>query len=227
MSKPKTNRLNRALQPLCKSLKKPSFWLRLLRDLAVLLLIGFAIASYQQRHMLTGKAPALDGTTIEGAIFQGAIFQDTIIQRKNVFSKQNSEKEPSAKLVYFFGTWCPVCRFTSPAVDAIAQDYPSIGVALSSGTDQQIADFMVQNTHQFDVLNDDLDPSNLDSSNLDSSDLDSNDLDINHNGKISQAWGVHAVPAFYILDSQNNIVFVTSGASSQWGLRLRLWWASL
>jgi thiol-disulfide isomerase/thioredoxin len=212
MSKPKTNRLNRALQPLCKSLKKPSFWLRLLRDLAVLLLIGFAIASYQQRHMLTGKAPALDGTTIEGAIFQG----------KNVFSKQNSEKEPSAKLVYFFGTWCPVCRFTSPAVDAIAQDYPSIGVALSSGTDQQIADFMVQNNHQFDVLNDDLDPSNVDSS-----DLDSNDLYINHNGKISQAWGVHAVPAFYILDSQNNIVFVTSGASSQWGLRLRLWWASL
>jgi thiol-disulfide isomerase/thioredoxin len=197
MSKPKTNRLNRALQPLCKSLKKLSFWLRLLRDLAVLLLIGFAIASYQQRHMLTGKAPALDGTTIEGAIFQG----------KNVFSKQNSEKEPSAKLVYFFGTWCPICRFTSPAVDAIAQDYPSIGVALSSGTDQQISDFMVQNNHQFDVLND--------------------DLDINHNGKISQAWGVQAVPAFYILDSQNNIVFVTSGASSQWGLRLRLWWASL
>jgi thiol-disulfide isomerase/thioredoxin len=178
MSKPKTNRLNRALQPLCKSLKKLSFWLRLLRDLAVLLLIGFAIASYQQRHMLTGKAPALDGTTIEGAI-----------------------------LVYFFGTWCPICRFTSPAVDAIAQDYPSIGVALSSGTDQQISDFMVQNNHQFDVLND--------------------DLDINHNGKISQAWGVQAVPAFYILDSQNNIVFVTSGASSQWGLRLRLWWASL
>jgi thiol-disulfide isomerase/thioredoxin len=197
MSKPKTNRLNRALQPLCKSLKKLSFWLRLLRDLAVLLLIGFAIASYQQRHMLTGKAPALDGTTIEGAIFQG----------KNVFSKQNSEKEPSAKLVYFFGTWCPICRFTSPAVDAIAQDYPSIGVALSSGTDQQISDFMVQNNHQFDVLND--------------------DLDINHNGKISQAWGVQAVPAFYILDSQNNIVFVTSGASSQWGLRLRLWWTSL
>jgi thiol-disulfide isomerase/thioredoxin len=197
MSKPKTNRLNRALKPLCKSLKKPSFWLRLFRDLTVLLLIGFAIASYQQRHMLKGKAPALDGTTI-----QGAIFQDTIIQRKNVFSKQNSEKEPSAKLVYFFGTWCPVCRFTSPAVDAIAQDYPSLAIALSSGTDQQLKGFMAQEDYQFEVINDD-------------------------DGELSKAWGVQAVPAFYILDSQNNIVFVTSGVSSQWGLRLRLWWASL
>jgi thiol-disulfide isomerase/thioredoxin len=192
MSKPKTSRLNRALQPLCKSLKKPSFWLRLLRDLAVLLLIGFAIASYQQRHMLTGKAPALNSTTIQGAIIQG----------KNIFSKQNSEKEPSAKLVYFFGTWCPICRFTSPAVDAIAQDYPSLAIALSSGTDQQLKGFMAQEDYQFEVINDD-------------------------NGELSKAWGVQAVPAFYILDSQNNIVFVTSGASSQWGLRLRLWWASL
>jgi thiol-disulfide isomerase/thioredoxin len=207
MSKPKTNRLNRALKPLCKSLKKPSFWLRLFRDLTVLLLIGFAIASYQQRHMLKGKAPALDGTTIQGAIFQGAtfqgaIFKDTIIQAKNVFSKQNSEKEPSAKLVYFFGTWCPICRFTSPAVDAISQDYPSLAIALSSGTDQQLKGFMAQEDYQFEVINDD-------------------------NGELSKAWGVQAVPAFYILDSQNNIVFVTSGASSQWGLRLRLWWASL
>jgi thiol-disulfide isomerase/thioredoxin len=192
MSKPKTSRLNRALQPLCKSLKKPSFWLRLLRDLAVLLLIGFAIASYQQRHMLTGKAPALNSTTIQGAIIQG----------KNIFSKQNSEKEPSAKLVYFFGTWCPICRFTSPAVDAISQDYPSLAIALSSGTDQQLKGFMAQEDYQFEVINDD-------------------------NGELSKAWGVQAVPAFYILDSQNNIVFVTSGASSQWGLRLRLWWASL
>jgi thiol-disulfide isomerase/thioredoxin len=205
MSEPKITRFKRRLllmlTPLLLSLRQSvhsgKFWLRLFRDLTVLLLIGFAIASYQQRHMLKGKAPALDGTTI-----QGAIFQDTIIQRKNVFSKQNSEKEPSAKLVYFFGTWCPVCRFTSPAVDAIAQDYPSLAIALSSGTDQQLKGFMAQEDYQFEVINDD-------------------------DGELSKAWGVQAVPAFYILDSQNNIVFVTSGASSQWGLRLRLWWASL
>lgn len=205
MSEPKITRFKRTLLlmltpkllSLRQSVHSRKFWLRLFRDLTVLLLIGFAIASYQQRHMIKGKAPALDGTTIQGAIFQGAI-----IQGKNVFSKQNSEKVPSAKLVYFFGTWCPVCRFTSPAVDAIAQDYPSLAIALSSGTDQQLKGFMAQEDYQFEVINDD-------------------------DGELSKAWGVQAVPAFYILDSQNNIVFVTSGASSQWGLRLRLWWASL
>lgn len=200
MSEPKITRFKRTLLlmltpkllSLRQSVHSRKFWLRLFRDLTVLLLIGFAIASYQQRHMLKGKAAALNGTTIQGARIQG----------KNVFLKQNSEKVPSAKLVYFFGTWCPICRFTSPTVDAIAQDYPSLAIALSSGTDQQLKGFMAQEDYQFEVINDD-------------------------NGELSKAWGVQAVPAFYILDSQNNIVFVTSGASSQWGLRLRLWWASL
>jgi hypothetical protein len=87
MSEPKITRFKRTLLlmltpkllSLRQSVHSRKFWLRLFRDLTVLLLIGFAIASYQQRRMLKGKAPALDGTTIQGAIFQGAIFQDTII----------------------------------------------------------------------------------------------------------------------------------------------------
>jgi thiol-disulfide isomerase/thioredoxin len=67
--------------------------------------------------------------------------------------------------VYFFGTWCPICRFTSPAVDAISQDYPSLAIALSSGTDQQLKGFMAQEDYQCEVINDD-------------------------DGELSKAWGV-------------------------------------
>jgi thiol-disulfide isomerase/thioredoxin len=166
-------------------LKQRRFWLHLFRDLSVLLIIGFAVASYQQRHMLKDIAPSLNMVTTQDIM---------------VFSSYANE--PKAKLVYFFGSWCPVCRFTSPSVHEIAKAHPTVAIALASGTDQQINTFMAHKDYQFDVINDD-------------------------NGSISETWGVQAVPAFYILDNQNNIVFVTSGASSQWGLRLRLWWANL
>jgi thiol-disulfide isomerase/thioredoxin len=165
-------------------LKQRRFWLHLFRDLSVLLIIGFAITSYQQRHMLKDKAPNLNIFTTE---------------RSMAFANNANNK---ARLVYFFGSWCPVCRFTSPSVHEIAKAHPTVAIALASGTDQQINTFMAQKDYQFDVINDD-------------------------NGSISEVWGVQAVPAFYILDNQNNIVFVTSGASSKWGLRLRLWWANL
>ncbi len=166
-------------------LKQRRFWLHLLRDLSLLMIIGFAISSYQQRHMLKDTAPALDLITTQGSM-----------------ALSGHVNEPKAKLVYFFGTWCPVCRFTSPAVHAITSEHHTIAIALASGTDVQINEFMTHQAYNFDVINDD-------------------------NGAISQSWGVQAVPAFYILDSENNIVFVTSGASSEWGLRFRLWWANL
>jgi thiol-disulfide isomerase/thioredoxin len=169
----------------CAQVKQRRFWLSLIRDVSLLLIIGFAIASYQQRHMLKDIAPSLNMLTTQGSM---------------AFSSYAND--PKAKLVYFFGTWCPVCRFTSPEVMAIAQDYPTIAIALASGNDDQLNSFMTQQDYQFDVINDD-------------------------NGSISEIWGVQAVPAFYILDEHNKIVFVTSGASSQWGLRLRLCWASL
>ena len=46
-------------------------------------------------------------------------------------------------------------------------------------------------------------------------------------GSISKAWGVHAVPASFIIAPDGRISFVEVGYTTSIGLRLRLWWAAL
>lgn len=65
---------------------------RYLRDAALMALLAFAVLSYQQRNMISGEAPPLKDITTQGqpiALEQGEV-----------------------TLVYFWGTWCPVCRVT-------------------------------------------------------------------------------------------------------------------
>jgi len=106
-----------------------------------------------------------------------------------------------ATLIYFWATWCNICSMTRGSIDNIAQDYPVITIASQSGSNKEIQTY--QKKHQFDVtiIND-------------------------KTGRLSNAYGVRAFPTIFVLDSQGNISDVEIGLSSEWGLRLRLWWAA-
>lgn len=163
-------------------LQNPRFWLKQSRDLALLILVLYGVSLYLQRDMATGQAPTLEGIAIDG----------------NHFALQAQTSGPT--LIYFWGTWCPICRVTSPMVDSVSQSHRVISIAVASGNDDQIQSFMAEHQYHFPVLNDD-------------------------NGEQSTLWGAMAFPAIYIIDTENNIRFVTSGATSTWGMKLRLWLA--
>lgn len=106
-------------------------------------------------------------------------------------------------LVYFWATWCGICTLTSPAVndiatDAINSDYQILTVALSSGTDQVLRQHMIEKGYDFQVLNDD-------------------------SGDISTRWGVQVTPSLFFINSDGEIVWHSTGLSSEWGMRLKLW----
>lgn len=172
------------------TLAKLSFWhklvrpqtrlLRWFRDLLLFGVIVFLALSYQQRHMINGHAPTFSSLTIDGAPIA------------------LSQTEPT--LVYFWGTWCPVCRVTSPMVNTLVDDHHVVAIAVDSGSNEEIAQFMRENDYQFKVIND--------------------------NFNMHQQWGALAFPAIYIIDPQGNIRFVTSGVTSNIGLKLRLFMAS-
>lgn len=106
-------------------------------------------------------------------------------------------------LVHFWATWCPICRTEQGTIAAIARDYPNtITVAMNSGLTNEVAQYMKEQGIAFLTLND-------------------------PDGSISAAWGVHAVPASFIIAPDGKIQFVEVGYTTEMGLRLRLWWAGI
>lgn len=104
-------------------------------------------------------------------------------------------------LVHFWATWCPICRTEQGSIAAIAHDDADvITVAMQSGTQKAVAAYMREQGIDFPVLND-------------------------ADGSIAGAWGVHGVPASFIVAPDGRIRFVEVGYTTGFGLRLRLWLA--
>lgn len=160
-----------------------TFWLKQLRDLLILVAIVWAISSYLQRDMLQGKAPDIAKLPISSTT-----------------QPVNDVHMDEARLIYFWGTWCPACRVTSPMVNTLASDHQVLSIAVASGSDQDISDYMLEQGYHFSVVNDDM--------------------------GISEHWGANALPAIYIVNQQGDIRFVTQGVTTLWGMRIRLWLAS-
>ena len=157
---------------------------RLFRWLVQLLLIVAIVAGIQHwrtRDAATGPAPAVKAFTIDGKPFELSAAQRPV-------------------LVHFWATWCPVCRVEQGAINALAREHSVITVALSSGTDAEIADYLDNHGLRFEVIND-------------------------HEGAIAAQWGVVGVPTSFIVDAAGTIRFVTSGYTTGPGLRARMWLA--
>ncbi len=106
-------------------------------------------------------------------------------------------------LVHFWATWCPVCRSEQGSIAALAQADPGvITVAMQSGSREAVVRHMREQGIAFPVVND-------------------------ADGALAEAWGVHAVPASFIVDAEGRIRFVEVGYTTETGLRLRLWLAGL
>ncbi len=104
-------------------------------------------------------------------------------------------------LVHFWATWCSICRTEQDNIAAIAQDDPHvISVAMTNGLTNEVVAYMNEQGVDFPVVND-------------------------PDGSLSAAWGVHAVPASFIIAPDGQIRFVEVGYTTELGLRLRLWLA--
>jgi thiol-disulfide isomerase/thioredoxin len=151
--------------------------------LFVILVAG--IRAWQQRDMVSGTAPALQGVTLAGVPYTLPAHPGKPV------------------LVHFWATWCPICRTEQGSIADIAHDHPdTITVAMQSGSTEQVARHMREQGIDFPVVND-------------------------QDGKLSSEWGVHALPASFIVAPDGRIRFVEVGYTTGIGLRLRLWLAAL
>jgi thiol-disulfide isomerase/thioredoxin len=101
-----------------------------------------------------------------------------------------------ARLVVFWASWCKVCKAEAGNIEALAEDWPVISVAMQSGERDEVAEYLEERGLTVPALVDD-------------------------DGVIAQAWGVHAVPAHFVVDAAGSIRFRVAGYATKWGLAAR------
>lgn len=102
--------------------------------------------------------------------------------------------------LHFWAEWCPVCSKEEGNVSAILADWPVITVAMQSGTPAQVAGHLQARGLAWPTVAD-------------------------GDGGIAEAYGLKGVPAFVVIGRDGAIRSVSTGYTTELGMRLRLWWA--
>lgn len=154
-----------------------------LANILVILVIFVGVQWFKSRPLASGQAPDLSAPT-------------TMAQPFDLASLRG---QPT--LVHFWAVWCPVCKLGEGDIEALSSDYQVITVAMQSGSDMEINNYLQKQGLSFDAIADPY-------------------------GEIATQWGVRGVPASFVLDSSGNIRFASVGYSTGMGLRGKLWAAA-
>ncbi|WP_445663413.1 protein disulfide oxidoreductase [Enterobacter soli] len=104
-------------------------------------------------------------------------------------------------LVYVWATWCGVCRYTTPAVAMLAAEGGNVmSVALRSGDNAMLEKWLAKKKMTLPTVND-------------------------ASGELARQWDVQVTPTLVVI-SHGEVKSITTGWTSSWGIRLRLWLAS-
>lgn len=127
------------------------------------------------------------------AQFATQVLPDTY-EQPHIIAQLSYEKP---MLLYFWGSWCHFCEFTSPAINQLAEEgVPVLGVALQSGNAAEVNRYLAEKNYRFPTFND-------------------------PTGAFSKMWDIQATPTVLIIKN-GNIVNHTTGLTTYWGLKTRL-----
>ena len=148
--------------------------------LGVIVVVIVGLQWWRALPLATGTAPPLAGDLVAGGHFDLGAPRERPI------------------LVYFWASWCPVCRMSNGEIDALAAEHPVITVAMQSGSEADLRAYLSREDLSFPVLSD-------------------------PDGAVSHRWGVPAVPTSFVVDPDGSIRFSSVGYTTGAGLRARLW----
>ncbi len=114
-----------------------------------------------------------------------------------VFDLREQQSKPI--LVHFWATWCGICKLENSNIVNLAKDYQVMTIASWSDGPEQVKQYLESEQLDFPVI-------------------------VDEDGEWAKVYGVKAVPASFIVDSNGQVQFVEVGYTTEMGLRLRLWW---
>ncbi len=106
-------------------------------------------------------------------------------------------------LIYFWGTWCPICSVTSPTIHKLSNtsNYPVVTIAIKSGSDQELNTYLNEHDYDFTTIND-------------------------QEGSIFADWQGQVTPSYVIL-KEGEMTQGLTGIQPLWSLKLRLWLSAI
>ncbi len=100
-------------------------------------------------------------------------------------------------LLHFWATWCPICKLEGENIEKISKEYEVISIAVQSGSDEEIQNYMKEHNFSFKVVND-------------------------KDGIYSQKFNIKAFPTTFIYDKDKKLKFSEVGYTSTFGLYTRM-----
>ncbi|MDV3240336.1 MAG: protein disulfide oxidoreductase [Methylocaldum sp.] len=149
---------------------------------AVVLYIGVQLIA--TRSLVSGMPPPIRATALDGT----------------ALDVPKPEGRPA--VIYFWASWCQICKAMQSSIRSLARDTPLVSVALLSGDETEVREYVKREGFEFPVV-------------------------LDQDGAIGRDYGIRGVPAVFILGPDGHIRFSTIGYTSELGLRLRLWLAGL
>ena len=157
--------------------------LRFLREVAIfafLLWVGSTAVSWWRAPKLDSTAlPQLSGKRIDGTPIESGQYRGKPL------------------LIEFWGTWCPVCRQQAPNIARVARKYPVLTIAVNSGSDVHIRDYMTKEGVRYPVLNDPY-------------------------GQLAARFKIKVYPTIFIYDRHGKLKFTESGYTTTAGMLARM-----
>lgn len=130
----------------------------------------------------------------------------------SLYKSQSLNKQPLALeyefkkekpiLIHFWATWCPTCKVEASNIEKISKDFEVLTIAINSGSNKEIKEYMDENGYTFRFIND-------------------------ADSKLAKEFNIQAYPTTLIYDKDKNLVFSEVGYTTTFGLYIRLWWAGL
>jgi len=153
-------------------------WIKEIAAGALLLLIlSNIISSLRKPHLDSSQLPRVTVPLVNGGVYH--------------------LKQGKPVIVHFWATWCPTCELEAANIERISQKYEVLTVAVNSGSDEEIRQYLKERDLSFRVLND-------------------------KEGSWVQKFKVTAFPTTFIYTAKGELKFTEVGYTSTAGLLGRM-----
>lgn len=100
-------------------------------------------------------------------------------------------------MIHFWATWCPICEVEAPNIQRVSKDYEVITIAVQSGNEYEIEEYLEKKNLNFKVVND-------------------------YDGSLAREFNIKVYPTTLIFNPEQELTFSDVGYTSTLGLYLRM-----